>query len=103
MKRMYTLFAAASAAVPLIVAAQTANTPGGEAATGSGLDQTKNAPQKTTPKTTQTAPDATNPSGTLPSKDTKASRHALRRDAAKTETGDVPTYPAPARDGTPTK
>ena len=114
------VLAAAVAALPLAVSAQTANTPGGSAATGTPLDQTKGAPQKSTPATTQTTPDTTNPSGSLPSKgassvgangttttdttdSTKASRRAARKAANTTKPGDVPTYPAPAVDGTPTK
>jgi len=108
MKPMHALLAATLVAVPLIVAAQTANTPGGQASTGTGLDQTKNAPQQTTPTTTKTTPDVTNPSGALPSKETipahtRAGRRALRRDGARTEPDNVPTGPLPARDVTPTQ
>ena len=94
------------AALPLMLHAQTANTPGGSVSTGTPLDQSKSAPQKTTPSTTATSPTATNPSGST-STDGKAARKARRSSAAKdgtaTPPGDVPTYPAPAKDGTPTK
>ena len=117
------LIAAAVAALPLAASAQTANTPGGQAATGTSLDQTKSSPPRATPKTTQPTPDATNPSGSLPARgttpaadvnssttvttdttaSTKASRRAARKAANTTKPGEVPTYPAPAPDGTPTK
>jgi hypothetical protein len=97
MKRFPMLLAATIAAFPLLVAAQTANQPGGQASTGTPLDQT-NKPENTTPKTTSTSPDANNPAGSLPA---KPKHHATKK--ATTQTGDVPTYPAPAPDGTPTK
>jgi hypothetical protein len=77
--------------------AQTANTPGGQASTGSALDQTNKSSEKTLPKTTATSPDETNPSGAL----TKSHTHKAK--TKPTAPGDVPTYPAPAPDGTPTK
>jgi hypothetical protein len=99
------VFIAALVAAPIAVSAQTANTPGGQAATGSGLDQTTTNSQRATPGKTSTNPDMTNPSGSLPGKDTTADQKTTQRHRAtnKKETGDVPTYPAPAPDGTPTK
>jgi hypothetical protein len=95
------LFAAAVIAMlPLSLSAQTANTPGGQAATGSGLDQTTKNPQETTPGRTRTNPDMTNPKGTLsPKRPNSAVDQTgdpnLSRPAAKPR--DVPAYPS----GTP--
>jgi len=85
------------ATVSVSALAQTANTPGGQAATGSALDQTTTTPQRNVPKTTATSPDQTNPSGAV----TKTRTHKTKTNP--TEPGDAPTYPAPAPDGTPTK
>jgi|GEM_PF-4241572 len=52
-------------ALPLAAFAQTANTPGGSAATGTPLEQDKISPARTTPKTTATTPTTANPTGTL--------------------------------------
>lgn len=113
-----TLIASAVLTLPLAVAAQTANTPGGQAATGTPLDQTKSSPQKSTPATTSTTPDATNPSGSLShgmSNSTSGSGSSMSKSKTRNTdqmgkgtttaapAGDVPTYPAPAKDGTPTK
>ena len=93
--------AAAILCLPPTVAAQTANTPGGQAATGSGLDQTTKNPQETTSGRTRTTTDMTNPKGTMSPKDDDAK--TKRGAANRTKPGDVPTYPAPAPGGEPTK
>jgi hypothetical protein len=105
------LLIAALVATPVAVSAQTANTPGGQAATGSGLEQSNtNNAQRATPGRTATSPDMTNPSGSLPARDsttnattTTPKTTTRHRATNKTAPGDVPTYPAPAPDGTPTK
>lgn len=93
------------AAVPLVVAAQTANTPGGSASTGTPIDQTKSAPGSTAAGSTQTTPDATNPSGSGAKKRKlhapKLQSHASAKNSTKP--GDAPTYPAPTASGQPTK
>jgi hypothetical protein len=95
-----TAIAAAFVSVPLAVSAQTANTPGGQAATGSGLDQTTKNPQETTPGRTRTSPDMTNPKGKLPVKhsngvlDQATDSNPLR---PTSKLRDVPAYP----NGTP--
>lgn len=116
MKRISQFAALALVALPLYAGAQTANTPGGSASTGSSLDQTNGAAQKAAPATTSTATSMTNPKGSLPKADestepgsatTEASRNmksTSRKNLGKTsKPGDVPSYPAPAKDGTPTQ
>ena len=87
-------------AAPLVVLAQNTNTPGGQASTGTPLDQTKTSSQKPAvdKSTTTTNPDAM-------SNSTGGSMAKTKRPKTTNTTpaGDVPTYPAPARDGTPTK
>ena len=95
------LLAAAVVCAPLTLAAQTANTPGGQAATGSGLDQTTKNPQENASGRARTTTDMTNPKGTMPQKDDDAK--GKRGAANRTKPGDVPTYPAPAPGGEPTK
>ncbi len=94
-----------AAAVPFVVAAQTANTPGGNASTATPLDQTKSAPGSTAAGATQTTPDATNPSGSLPAKKKRHPLKAVGHASSNNSTapGDVPTYPAPNEAGKPTK
>ena len=102
--------------MPLIASAQTADTPGGQASTGTPIEQKPG--KAASPGSTATTPSATNPSGSLskghsmtPNADTtmtnksgmSKSGKATTDKSNKTEPGDVPTYPAPARDGTPTK
>lgn len=111
MQSLRTLLAVGIAAASFTAVAQTANTPGGQAATGTPLDQTNSTPAKTTPKSTSTTPDATNPSGSVthgtPSTSTTGAPMRTSPATGKATTavppGNVPTYPAPARDGTPTK
>ena len=94
--------AIAIASLSLAAFAQTANTPGGQAATGTQLDQTTKSPQNA-PKTTATTPDATNPTGSTTPGHTTGTTGTSPRTANHTAPGDAPTYPAPAKDGTPTK
>ena len=110
MIRSRTLLALGIAALPFVVQAQTANTPGGSASTGTPIEQTKTAPGKLAPGTTATSPSATNPEGSLPSKGSSSSMKKSDskmsgpgKTAATPPAGEVPTYPAPAKDGTPTK
>jgi hypothetical protein len=96
----------AVASLPWIVQAQTANAPGGQASTGTPLDQTT-SPQTAAPKTTKTAPSTTNPTGSTSATDasstakTPKTRRSMK--ANDNPPGDVPTYPAPAPNGAPTK
>ena len=101
MIRKQALVALALCATPLLVLAQNTNTPGGQASTGTPIEQTKSSSQK---------PMATSPSGTGANgtSSTAGDGTAMKKKArAKAKdappAGDVPTYPAPARDGTPTK
>ena len=111
MTRIPSLIALTLAALPLLAQAQTANTPGGQAATGTPIDQTRTTPGKNAPSTTATSPSANNPTGTLNkgsdamSTDGGDVKAKTNRKPAKSTApaGDVPTYPAPAKDGTPTK
>ena len=98
MNTLHKLLAIGLIATPLAVLAQTANTPGGQASTGSAID--KSAPN--VPATTATSPDMTNPSGSLPPKSGKTMKKPLGK-SNTTQPGDASTYPAPAKDGTPTK
>lgn len=125
MNQIKTLLVLAAAALPLATlplaaSAQTANTPGGSAATGTPLDQTKPMGQSAPTGNSATSPTATNPGGTLSRggaastpgtttgsmSDTTTGKSKMNRSKGKaneTATGDVPTYPAPTKDGTPTK
>lgn len=128
MKKIRTLIALAAAVLPLATlplaaSAQTANTPGGSAATGTPLDQTKPMSQPGPTGNSATSPNATNPGGTLTRgaspavtgapatttgamSDTTTGKSKMNRSKGKaneTAPGEVPTYPAPAKDGTPTK
>ena len=69
MHRLIRLLATGAVVMPVVGTAQTANTPGGSASTGSALDQTQGAPARALPRRTQTATDLTNPTGTLPAKE----------------------------------
>jgi hypothetical protein len=96
MFRKHTLVGLILGAAPLLVLAQTTNTPGGQASTGTPLEQTKTSSQK------PASDNAMSPTST--SSDGTAMKKKSRRKAKNTQqTGDMPTYPAPAPDGTPTK
>ncbi len=100
---------------PLIVSAQTAGAPGGQASTGTPIEQKPGVgAAPTAPGSTATSPNATNPGGNLSktpsttpndmSKSTSMQKGKPTGDkSSSTAPGDAPTYPAPARDGTPTK
>ena len=134
MNRISKVIASTFVAIPLAVAsfaasAQTANTPGGSAATGTALDQSKPTGTMAPTGNTATNPSTTNPGGTLnksapatggtmapsstmapsgsmaPAGTTNSSGTARTNSgkANTTKPGDAPTYPAPAKDGTPTK
>lgn len=115
MNRIHALLMASVCAAPLLVHAQTSNAPGGSASTGSPLEQSKSSPVNSTPSNTSTAPTTTNPSGSLTKGAVKGSDHSTNAKGgeamSKTKPtkgndvapGDVPTYPAPTKDGTPTK
>lgn len=100
MIRKHTLVGLVLSVAPLLALAQNTNTPGGQASTGTPLDQTKTSSQKpaTDKSTSTTTPDAkSSGSGTM------ANRKSKTKASGQTPAGDVPTYPAPAPDGTPTK
>lgn len=120
MNKMRTVLALTLVVAPLAVMAQTANSPGGSAATGTGLDQTKPSGQRSSGPTGDTAtnPGMTNPGGTLNKGTSSSTTGSSMSDttpsgkskmkgpkgkANETAPGEVPTYPAPAKDGTPTK
>ena len=98
MTKTKTLLAALIASVPLLVHAQTANTPGGSASTGTPLDQTKTDPGKIAPPTTSSTPTTTNPSGTMSKGSSTMSKEGMsktNKPGDKATTGnvkdDVPT------------
>lgn len=99
MIRKQTLVGLILCAAPLVVVAQNSNTPGGQASTGTPLEQTKTSSQKPAfhkkPKM-----NATDTPGDSSEGMSKPKRRA--KAANPTPSGDVPTYPAPAPDGTPT-
>lgn len=103
MIRKQTLIGLVLSVAPLLALAQNTNTPGGQASTGTPLDQTKTSSQKpaadkSTSTTSTTTPDATSNGG-----GTMAKRKSKAKSSGQTPAGDVPTYPAPTPDGTPTK
>ncbi len=105
MHTIRTAVAAAFLVLPLLASSQTANTPGGSASTGTPLDQTRSSPSSNAPATTSTSPSTTNPTGAVTKSPTKSGkiRNALKKSDKSTPLGDEPSYPAPAKDGTPTK
>lgn len=100
MIRKQTIVGLILSAAPMLVLAQNSNTPGGQASTGTPLEQTKTSSQKPAfnkkPKMNATDTSSDSSEGMR-----KPKRRA--KTANPTPSGDVPTYPAPATDGTPTK
>ena len=108
MNRKHALVGLILSAAPLLVLAQNTNTPGGQASTGSPLEQTKTSSQKPafdkSTKTTNPDSMANTTSGTMANGSTGTmAKKPRNKTTSTTPAGDVPTYPAPAPDGTPTK
>ena len=100
MNRKQVLIGLILSAAPLVVLAQNTNTPGGQASTGTPLEQTKTSSQKPTfNKSTKT----TNPDAMSNTTGGSMAKTKRSKTPNATPAGDVPTYPAPAPDGTPTK
>lgn len=92
MTKTTTLLAAALiVSAPLAAVAQTANTPGGSASTGTPLDQTRTDPGKIAPATTSTSPTTTNPAGNTGKRTDAKSRDSLSKGTTNGSGSTAPT------------